>query len=166
MAIAVIGADRPGIVAAATRALADRGSNLADVAMTILSGHFAMVLVCEASGLAAADLAAALQAELPADLVVAAWDLEPHRRPAEANLVLTAYGRDRTGIVSAVTGAVAALGVNITGMSCRAGGDGTYIVTMDLSSPVDAGELENAVGAAAGPLGLQYSIHPVEVDVL
>jgi predicted amino acid-binding ACT domain protein len=44
-AISIFGRDRPGIVAAVTRVLADAGCNLEDTSMTILRGHFAMMLV-------------------------------------------------------------------------------------------------------------------------
>ena len=45
LAVTVIGHDRPGIIADATSALAELGGNLEDSTMTILRGHFAMVLL-------------------------------------------------------------------------------------------------------------------------
>ena len=45
LAVTVIGHDRPGIIADATSALAALGGNLEDSTMTILRGHFAMVLL-------------------------------------------------------------------------------------------------------------------------
>ncbi len=47
LAVAAIGADRPGIVAAASRALHHAGFSIDDSAMTILGDHFAMLLVIE-----------------------------------------------------------------------------------------------------------------------
>ena len=44
-AVSVFGRDRPGTVAAVTRVLADARCNLEDTSMTILRGHFAMMLV-------------------------------------------------------------------------------------------------------------------------
>ena len=56
-AVSVFGRDRPGIVAAVTRVLADAGCNLEDTSMTILRGHFAMMLVVAGpAGAEAADL--------------------------------------------------------------------------------------------------------------
>ena len=46
-AITVLGHDRPGIIAEATGRLAGLGLNLEDSTMTLLRGHFAMMLVCE-----------------------------------------------------------------------------------------------------------------------
>src|SRR6266545_3989072 len=49
LAITVIGPDRPGIIADVTEALVGTGVNLEDSTMTLLRGHFAMVIVCSGS---------------------------------------------------------------------------------------------------------------------
>lgn len=50
-AISIFGRDRPGIIAALTKELVDQGANIEDASMTLLQGHFAMILVitCEGS---------------------------------------------------------------------------------------------------------------------
>ena len=48
LVVTVVGDDRPGIVAAVTRALADAGCNLEDTSMSDLRGHFSMMLVVRA----------------------------------------------------------------------------------------------------------------------
>ena len=45
LAVTVLGRDRPGIVADSTAALARLGGNLEDSTMTLLRGHFAMLLL-------------------------------------------------------------------------------------------------------------------------
>ena len=45
LAVTVLGVDRPGIVAEVTGHLSRLGGNLEDSTMTLLRGHFAMVLV-------------------------------------------------------------------------------------------------------------------------
>ncbi|HEX9888825.1 MAG TPA: ACT domain-containing protein, partial [Nitriliruptorales bacterium] len=45
LAVTAMGADRPGIVATVAEVLRDRGGNLEDSAMTILGGHFSMMLL-------------------------------------------------------------------------------------------------------------------------
>ena len=58
-AVTVVGRDRPGIIAETTNRLAGLGLNLEDSTMTLLRGHFAMMLVC--SGAAEeADIESAL----------------------------------------------------------------------------------------------------------
>ena len=49
-AITVLGHDRPGIIAETTGRLADLGLNLEDSTMTLLRGHFAMMLICAGPG--------------------------------------------------------------------------------------------------------------------
>ncbi|MFO7534612.1 MAG: ACT domain-containing protein [Kiritimatiellia bacterium] len=45
--IAVIGRDRPGILAGVTGILAARGANILDVSQTILSGLFTMIMIAD-----------------------------------------------------------------------------------------------------------------------
>src|SRR6185295_12763552 len=45
-AVTILGRDRPGIIAQATRILAGLRLNLTDSTMTRLRGHFAMTLIC------------------------------------------------------------------------------------------------------------------------
>src|SRR5207245_2576224 len=73
-AVWALGADRPGIVAAVTGGLFQLGGNLLDTSMTILSGHFAMMLLVETpEGIDEAQIEQALAAPAAAfDLVVAA----------------------------------------------------------------------------------------------
>ena len=49
VAVTVLGDDRPGIVADLTTALAGLGGNLEDSTMTLLRGHFAMVVLVRTS---------------------------------------------------------------------------------------------------------------------
>ena len=45
-AVTVLGHDRPGIIAATTAGLAGLGLNIEDSTMTLLRGHFSMMLLC------------------------------------------------------------------------------------------------------------------------
>ena len=45
LAVTAIGRDRPGIVAAITSALLEAGGNVDDSQMSILHGHFAVMLI-------------------------------------------------------------------------------------------------------------------------
>src|SRR5206468_10209505 len=102
-AVWALGADRPGIVAAVTGGLFELGGNLLDTSMTILSGHFAMMLLVDApDGIDEAQLEHALAAPAAAfDLVVAARAVPPMTadEPAGEPHVVAVYGADRPGIV-------------------------------------------------------------------
>ena len=49
--IAVIGRDRPGILAGVTAILAQRGANIEDVSQTIMSDLFTMVMLVDIKGI-------------------------------------------------------------------------------------------------------------------
>src|SRR5437588_5922105 len=127
-AVTAIGADRPGIVAAVTGVLMEHGCNLEDTSMTILRGHFAMMLVVagpqtsSASDLevALSDVAAGL------DLVVAgrAMDDTVPSSPEGEAWTVAVYGADRPGIVHRVTSTLAAVGANVVELTTRVVGSG------------------------------------------
>jgi glycine cleavage system transcriptional repressor len=89
-AVSVFGRDRPGIVAALTRVLADAGCNLEDTSMTILRGHFAMMLVISGgAGIFAPDLEAALSP------VADRLDLQLSVRPVSDDVVIPQVDGER-----------------------------------------------------------------------
>ena len=129
-AVTAIGRDRPGIVAAISGALLELEGNIEDSQMSILRGHFAVMLIVRlpgrggraassrrASGGSGSELdLEAIAVNRVDDLGVAA------ARPSH---VITVYGADHPGIVHAVSAALAERGVNITGLETRlAGADG------------------------------------------
>ena len=123
-AITVLGHDRPGIIAETTRVLADLGLNIEDSTMTLLRGHFAMMLI-SAGDTATADIEQAL-APLTVDgtLTVAVREVpvEPEHEAVGSSYVLTVHGGDRAGIVSAIVREVAQVGGNITDLTTRLAG--------------------------------------------
>jgi glycine cleavage system transcriptional repressor len=168
-AITVLGHDRPGIIAETTRILAGLGLNLEDSTMTLLRGHFAMMLVC-AGAPAAAEVEEAL-APLTADgsLSVSVREVpeEQEHAAVAASYVLTVHGGDRPGIVSAVVGEVAAVGGNITDLTTRLAGDLYLLVAeIDLPAGVDVAAVEAAIQEAASSLGVGATLRSVEADDL
>ena len=168
-AITVIGRDRPGIIAEATAALAGLGLNLEDSTMTLLRGHFAMMLL--SAGEATTEQVEARLAFLAADgsLAVSVREVVEgaSTEPVLASYVLTVHGADRPGIVSAVAARVAEAGGNITDLSTRLVGS-LYILSaeVDLAPGTDQAELEGALRATAAELGVDASLRVVESDDL
>jgi glycine cleavage system transcriptional repressor len=168
-AITVLGHDRPGIIAETTGKLAGLGLNLEDSTMTLLRGHFAMMLVC-AGDAPDADIEAAL-APLTADgtLTVTVREVpeEEAGGPAGSSWVLTVHGGDRPGIVSSVVGEVAAVGGNITDLTTRLAGD-LYLLVAEIDLPADADvtALERAIGSVASSLGVGATLREAEADEL
>jgi glycine cleavage system transcriptional repressor len=174
-AVSAIGADRPGIVAAVTGVLVERGCNLEDTSMSILRGHFAMMLVVSApAGESAASLEAAVggaTSELELVVVVRPLDEEVHRSPAGDAWTVSVYGADRPGIVHRVSTVLARAGVNIVDLTTRVIGDESnpvYAMFLDVSVPpaVDPGELTARLDALAAELGVSCTAHPADADIL
>jgi glycine cleavage system transcriptional repressor len=171
----VVGVDRPGIVAAVTGALFDRGCNLEDCSMTILSGHFAIMLMVRApDDVTSEALEAALRsAGEPLGLTVAVRPVDETPPPAAAGAphIVAVYGADRPGIVHRVSRLLADRGVNITDLTTRViGGEAQPVYAMHLEVTLPPGLAADDLGAAlaevARELGVDTSIHAVDADVL
>jgi glycine cleavage system transcriptional repressor len=168
-AITVLGQDRPGIIAEATAALGGLGLNLEDSTMTLLRGHFAMMLVCrgEVEQSAVAAVLSPLAADGALDVVVRPVPEGKATSPVDTTYVLTVHGADRVGIVSAVVARVAEVGGNITDLTTRLTGDLYLLVAeVDLPRGVDVTALETALTVTAGELGVEATIRPLESDDL
>ncbi len=168
-AITVLGHDRPGIIAETTRILAGLGLNLEDSTMTLLRGHFAMMLIC-AGAPAAAEIESAL-APLTSDgsLSVSVREVpeEPEHAAVGASYVLTVHGGDRPGIVSAVAEEVARVGGNITDLTTRLAGDLYLLVAeVDLPAGVELESLRGSLDGVAAALGVGVTLREVESDEL
>lgn len=60
--ITVLGADRPGIVAAVAGALSEREANILDISQTILQGTFTMTMLVDLASAGFSELKGALDA--------------------------------------------------------------------------------------------------------
>jgi glycine cleavage system transcriptional repressor len=174
-AVTAVGADRPGIVAAVTGVLVDHDCNLEDTSMTILRGHFAMMLVVAApEDVEQQRLEAALAG--PAsdfELVVAvrAIDDDVPVSPAGDAWTVSVYGADRPGIVHQVAALLADNAVNIVDLTTRVIGEASrpvYAMILEVTLPAsaDAGSLQPRLAALASDLGVECSLHPSEADIL
>lgn len=166
LAVTAIGADRPGIVATVTRVLHERGGNLEDSAMTILGGHFAIVLLVRSDD-DPAELRAALEtATSDLGLTVSVSRTDPGVTAAPATHLLSVYGADRPGIVAAVTGALAGCGANVTDLETQVIGDGddaVYAMLIELSVGDDA-PVVDAIAAACEELGVDHTLRTIDAE--
>ena len=167
-AITVLGHDRPGIIAETTSALAGLGLNIEDTTMTLLRGHFAMMLISDGTA-RAAEIESAL-AGLTADgtLAVTVREVPPeHAVGTGAAYLLRVHGGDRPGIVSSLVAEVARVGGNITDLSTRLSGD-LYVLYAECTLPasVDTDALGQSIAAVAADLGVQASLSALVDDDL
>ncbi len=173
-ALAVFGRDRPGIVAAISRVLADSGCNLEDTSMTILRGHFAMMLVVDAPvGVGVAELEAGLaEPASTLDLVVAVRaiaELAPGAMAgadATSGWTVSVYGADRPGIVHGVTALLAEESVNVVDLDTRVIGEAdrpVYAMILEVVVPpaCDPSDLGARLKQLADDLGLPWDYRPL-----
>lgn len=143
--------------------------------MTILRGHFAMMLVVAApDALEQQTLETALAG--PAsdfELVVAvrAIDDDVPSSPEGDAWTVSVYGADRPGIVNRVASELARNGVNIVDLTTRVIGDDdrpVYAMILEVTLPAasDRSELQKRLADLASDLGVECSLHPSEADIL
>ena len=170
IAVTVLGDDRPGIVADVTGALVGLQGNLEDSTMTLLRGHFAMVLLVRTAS--SVELVEAALAPLGADgsLVINARVLAERALSQVGggpSYALRVHGADRPGIVAEITGVVARNRANIVDLGTRLG-DGLYVLMaeLELASEASVVALETELQDAARALGVEVHLSPIDDDLL
>lgn len=137
--------------------------------MTLLRGHFAMVLLVRTG--ASAEVVEAALNPLCADgsLVINARVLGESalQQAGGPSYALRVHGADRPGIVSTVTRVVARHGANIVDLGTRLG-DGIYVLMAELQLPsvASAVGIEAELRGAASELGVDVHLSPIDEDLL
>lgn len=169
LAVTVLGDDRPGIVADVTTALAGLGANLEDSTMTLLRGHFAMVVLVRTHAPVAAVLAALAPLTASGALTVDTRVLAESGAPGAPGVAYTlrVHGADRPGIVAGVTQVIAEHRGNIVDLGTRLGSD-LYVLVAEVELPpgADPERLAAALRTVAAHLGVDVSLDPVDDDLL
>ena len=171
LALTAIGRDRPGIVAATTAVLLRHGINVEDSRMSILRGHFTMMLIVSMPDEVDRER---LRTELEAVAVelgleaLALSEVEEVDTPAQATHVVTVYGVDHPGIVHRVAAVLAERRASITDLQTRLVDEGgepsLYALLMEVALParVDASELDAALASTAESESVDVSFHQLE----
>jgi len=181
-ALSAVGRDRPGIVAALSADLLAHDLNLEDSQMSILHGHFTVVLIV--AGAEETDLES-LRADLEGTAARLSLDalslneLAPEglggqsaEARAEPGWIVTVYGADHPGIVHAVASALADSNVNITDLQTRlaSGPEGGELYAMMLEVALPEGfsesDLEGLFEGVRREQGVQATVRALEQDVL
>jgi len=167
--ISVLGHDRPGILAATTRALYEQDCNLENVSQTILQSEFAGVFIASMpESLTVEALNHCLEEVLGAlnlDVVVRPIrvDIPIYDAPGSEPFVITTKGPDRKGLVAGITSVIARFGANITNLSAVfKGGDdpnqNIMIYEVDIPWRIDQSAFQKDLREKATELGLNISI--------
>jgi len=186
-----VGVDRPGIVAAVTGVFVEQGCNIEDSSMTVLQGHFAMMLVVttpEATTSAVLDTALGAPAS-QFDLVVAvrAFDGEASDRGGEENepaaegigygddeasaWTVSVHGADHPGIVHGVASFLASRSVNIVDLGTRVVGPDegrvySMVLEVELPAGIDSDGLSTQLRQLGDQLGVVVTLHRADADIL
>jgi glycine cleavage system transcriptional repressor len=171
IAVTVIGDDRPGIVAAVTKALYEAGCNLEDVSSTILRGHFAMMLIVRADEKTDPQEIEGRLQQVGTDL-----GLNVTARPISdvpvvvvpPTHMVSVYGADRPGIVYKVTELLARYDINVTDLTSRVIGPGdapVYALMLEVVMR-DEETVRQGLSALSAELNVDVSLRALEVDVL
>ncbi len=169
LAVTAVGADRPGIVAAVAAVLRDRGANVEDSAMTILGGHFAIVMLVEVDHDASALQEELVEATRHLGLTVHVTPAAGGHASADPTHLLSVYGPDRTGILAGVTTALADVEANITDLETRLlgadGDDPVYAMVIELVAPAGGqDQLGTTVAAACEQLGVDHTLRTIDAE--
>lgn len=146
-------------------------ANIEDSQMTILRGHFAMMLVvavpedADAAVIRDELAGAGRQLDLEAVALSPLEEVDPASEPVPSHIV-TVYGVDHPGIVHAVAAALAEREIDITDLTTRVVGEQDepiYALMMEIAVPPD---VEVALDDVAREQGVDVSVRPLEPDTL
>ncbi|MCB0828766.1 MAG: ACT domain-containing protein [Solirubrobacterales bacterium] len=172
LAVTAIGRDQPGIVAAITGVLLDCGGNVDDSQMSILHGHFAVMLLVSVPDETEVEQLSAKLGEVGRDFGLGGVTVSPVDRldrGAGPTHVLTVYGPDRPGIVHEVAELIAARGVNVTDLRTRRTGEAgseLYTMMMELAVPDDSVGLDRALAGLAADRGIEVNLAELDAEIL
>jgi glycine cleavage system transcriptional repressor len=174
-AVTAVGRDRPGIVAAISGVLFRLGGNIEDSRMSILRGHFSVMLIVELPPEASRERLDEELRTVQEELGLEGVSVSEVERVADApgarpSHVLTVYGADHPGIVHRVTTVLAERGVNVTDLSTQvAGGAGqpVYVMVMEVAlGEADESELRATLDAAGSEIDVEVSLRPLGAEAL
>lgn len=173
-AVTAIGRDRPGIVAAISRSLLELEGNIEDSQMSILRGHFAVMLIVRVpDSVTTEQLGRALgraRDELGLEAITFNPLDEPTASTPRASHVLTVYGADHPGIVHSVSWALAEHGVNITDLETRLAGTEEhplYVMLIELAlGEASEEEIEAALREVGERERVEVSLRPLAGEAL
>jgi glycine cleavage system transcriptional repressor len=169
-ALSAIGRDRPGIVAAISEALLELGGNIDDSQMSILHGHFAVMLIVSVPDVVGRDDLGARLEPVARDLGlegIAVNEIDELSAPVQPTHVLSVYGADHPGIVHAVSAALAERGIDITDLRTRRTGEEgspVYVMMMELAVPGEAGDLEAALEAVGEQASVDLTLRELGTE--
>lgn len=166
LAVTAIGKDRPGLVAAVTGVLHERGGNIEDSAMTILGGHFAIVLLVTTDD-DPDELDQVLHDQLTRfGLTISVSQAALPATTLASTHLLSVYGADKPGIVATVTKALAENDANIVDLETQIVGqqdEPVYAMVLEFSC-TDDDAVAKAITRACQELGVDHTLRSIATE--
>ena len=146
VAISIIGKDRPGIISELTSVLSENGANIEDASMTLLQGHFAMIIVVECADdnleniqnqLRNSDVLNGFTLEFSIlDIQNSAKEIEVDKD--SVHYVLHLSVKDTIGVVANITKILGENFANVIDCSTRINKEtGVFTLSLDVDIPVE-----------------------------
>jgi glycine cleavage system transcriptional repressor len=166
LAVAALGPDRPGVIAALTEVLFAGAGNLEDASMHQLSGQFAMTLVVNVPADADSVRASLEPVGTRLGLMISVTEVfAGDTGLAAESYVVSVHGGDRPGIVHRVTGVIAEAGGNIADLSTRLAGD-LYVLIAEVDLVGNPAPLAAALTELGAELGVDARLRLADADLL
>ena len=152
--LTVVGKDRAGIIAEVTEVLYRSGCNLQDMSMTILEQELAMMVIVRMEASKKAAIEKKLNGLTKGLNLTFFWkDLKKSEtlkssKTSNLSCLVTAIGKDRTGIVYEVSRLMAKNKLNITDLNSRILGSGAnalYAMMLEVDIPKKGSLKKNAM---------------------
>jgi glycine cleavage system transcriptional repressor len=143
----VMSDDHPGIISAVSTAVSRLGGNIDAASQTVLGGYFTLIMVVSLPHPVEAEaLAAEVRGPDSSGLQVLARQVEPATAPppvkAAERFIVTAFGKDKPGIISRFSRTLAGKDINILDLSWSGTrGDFVMICEVEIPDRVDFGLL-------------------------
>jgi len=161
-AIAVMSADRVGIINNVTDSILQIGGNIDKLSQTVMDGFFTILITAVfPAGPDAESIGEAITEggrHLGLEVAVRPYVKARHRESAETPnvYVLTVIGADRKGIIHEISGCLAGHDINIVDLYCflRRPGEFVLIGEIDVPSDQDLAQIQidlEAIGEEGGP---------------
>ena len=167
--ISILGQDRPGIIAAVSRALFLADCNIENVSQTILQAEFSGIFIASIpANRSASDLRSHLEkalAPLKQHVYVKYLEYDKGDYPFDESepFIIVTKGPDRKGLVAGITEVIARFGANVTNMQAvfEGGEDPDKNVTIyevDVPTQIDQQKFHEDLRNRANELGLNLSV--------
>ena len=169
-----VGKDRPGLVAAISKALSKMRCNIEDSSMTILKNQFAMILIVEPPpelsekefGERIKEAAKSVELRVTFE-VVGDEDLNTSKWSEAERYVVSVFGEDSVGIVYRISSTLASHNANIANVKTkllkRRERPNVFSMVLEVDIPPDAAveALTTDLNAVGEKLGLDVSLREV-----